>query len=76
MSNIAVQEYARIESHYCRNNIEEFDTLDAAKLKCSNTTGCTMLYDQRGEGHTFRICGHPPDKVTSKRNSVLYVQGE
>ena len=54
--------------------IGQFNTLQEAKTECYRRAYCPMLFDNRGEGTLFKICGQPPDKRSSGVNSILYVK--
>ena len=59
---------------YCDVNSTCFDNLLDAKDECTQNSQCTMLYDNCGNGNSFRPCS---GTVISKSgcNSILYRKG-
>ena len=59
---------------YCVEYSTGFDNLLDAKEECTQNLQCTMLYDDCGNGNSFRPCN---SKVISKSvcNSILYRKG-
>ena len=71
-------DYQEIQGKWCTPEGFEYQTVEEAKVACSNDIECKMFYDERGdERPPFVICSGDSVQIKSSNvGSVLYSKGK
>ena len=74
-SNLLIASFTKTASRSCyQNDYGRYDTLDEAKLACSNDSECSGIYDVFCNGPPFVLCPMKEDLKYSK-SSCTYIKG-
>ena len=74
-SNLIIASFTKTASRSCyQNDYGRYDTLDEAKLACSNDSECSGIYDVFCNGPPFVLCPKKEEFKHSK-SSCTYIKG-